>query len=46
MVNARHLFYGISMLDKYKGTGLKKLYIMFGLCDETFSINYAASGRG
>ena len=24
MINARHLFYGISMLDKYKGTGLKK----------------------
>lgn len=42
MVNARHLFYGISMLDKYKGTGLKKPYLIFGLCDETFSINYTA----
>ncbi|MEF3305674.1 azaleucine resistance protein AzlC [Paenibacillus sp. GYB003] len=42
MVNARHLFYGISMLEKYKGTGLKKFYLIFGLCDETFSINYAA----
>lgn len=40
MVNARHLFYGISMLDKYKNVGLKKLYLIFGLCDETFSINY------
>lgn len=38
MVNARHLFYGISMLDKYKGTGKFKPYLIFGLCDETFSI--------
>lgn len=42
MVNARHLFYGISMLDKYSGTGLKKMYLIFGLCDESFSINYTA----
>lgn len=39
MVNARHLFYGISMLDKYKGTGCKKYYLIFGMCDESFSIN-------
>jgi len=39
MVNARHLFYGLSMLEKYRGTGLKKLYLIFGMCDETFSIN-------
>lgn len=42
MVNARHLFYGISMLDKYKGTGKKKLYLIFGMWDESFSINYTA----
>lgn len=42
MINARHLFYGISMLDKYKGTGWKKFYLIFGLCDESFSINYTA----
>lgn len=42
MINARHLFYGISMLDKYKGTGLKKFYLIFGMCDESFSINYTA----
>ena len=42
MINARHLFYGISMLDKYKGTGWKKLYLIFGMCDESFSINYTA----
>jgi 4-azaleucine resistance transporter AzlC len=39
MVNARHLFYGISMLDKYNGTGRKKYYLIFGMCDESFSIN-------
>lgn len=40
MINARHLFYGISMLDKYKGAGIKKIYLIYGLCDESFSINY------
>ena len=39
MLNARHIFYGLSMLDKYKNTGWKKPYLIFGLCDETFSIN-------
>lgn len=39
MVNARHLFYGVSMLEKYRGTGWKKPYLIFGMCDETFSIN-------
>ena len=39
MVNARHIFYGISLLEKYKGTGAKKPYLIFGLCDESFSIN-------
>ena len=42
MINARHIFYGLSMLEKYKGLGLKKLYLIFGLCDETFSINCSA----
>lgn len=42
MINARHVFYGISMLDRYKGMGWKKFYLIFGLCDETFSINYTA----
>lgn len=39
MVNSRHLFYGISMLDKYKNMGLKKPYLIYGMCDESFSIN-------
>lgn len=38
MVNARHLFYGLSLLGKYNETGRKKFYLMFGLTDETFSI--------
>jgi 4-azaleucine resistance transporter AzlC len=42
MINARHLFYGISMLDKFKGLGWKRIYLIFGMCDETFSINYTA----
>lgn len=42
MIQARHLFYGISMLEKYKNTGKKKLYLIFGMCDESFSINYSA----
>lgn len=39
MINARHLFYGLSMLDKYRGTGWRKFYLIFGMCDESFSIN-------
>lgn len=38
MVNARHLFYGISMIDKYKGTGKKKPYLIFALTDETYTL--------
>lgn len=38
MVNARHLFYGISMIDKYKDTGFFKPYLIFGLTDETYSL--------
>lgn len=39
MINARHLFYGISMLDRYNVPGFKKIYLIFGMCDESFSIN-------
>lgn len=38
MINARHLFYGISMLDKYRNMGKKKPYMIFSLTDETFSL--------
>ncbi len=42
MIQARHLFYGIAMLDKFRGMGWKKPYLIFGMCDETFSINCTA----
>ena len=38
MVNARHLFYGISMVDAYSGAGNKKPYLIFALTDETYSL--------
>lgn len=41
VVNARHLFYGISMLERFRGTGRKLPYLVFAMCDETFSLTYA-----
>lgn len=41
-IQSRHIFYGLAMLDKYKGLGIKKLFLVYGLCDETFSINCSA----
>ncbi len=38
LVNARHLFYGISLVDDYKDAGPKKNYMIFGLTDETYSL--------
>lgn len=38
LVNARHLFYGISLIDTYKNAGKKKPYMIFGLTDETYSL--------
>lgn len=38
MVNARHLFYGVSMIEKYKDAGKKKPYLIFSLTDETYSL--------
>lgn len=37
-VNARHLFYGISLVEKYKGAGKRKPYLIFALTDETYSL--------
>ena len=39
MVNARHLFYGISMIGRYQNMGPYKPYLIFGLTDETYSLN-------
>ncbi len=38
LVNARHLFYGISLVETYKDTGKKKPYMIFALTDETYSL--------
>lgn len=38
MVNARHLFYGISMIESYRDMGWRKWYAVFGLTDETYSL--------
>ena len=38
LLNARHIFYGISLLDTYKGAGKQKFYMIFGLTDETYSL--------
>jgi 4-azaleucine resistance transporter AzlC len=43
MVNARHLFYGLSMLEKYKGFCKIKGFLIYTLCDETFSIVSSAT---
>ena len=42
MIQARHLFYGISMLSKYRNMGWKKFYLIYTTSDETFSVNYSA----
>lgn len=38
MVNARHIFYGLSMLEKYKGMGKLRVFLIYVLSDETFSL--------
>lgn len=40
IVNGRHLFYGISIFEKYKNTGWKKFWLVSGMTDESFSVNY------
>lgn len=42
MVGARHIFYGISMLEKYSHMGWKKFYLVYTTSDETFAVNYSA----
>ena len=46
MVNARHLFYSISMVEEYRGAGAKKPYIIFALTDETYSLVCAGAPEG
>ena len=46
MVNARHLFYGISMIGKYQNMGPYRPYLIFGLTDETYSLNCSPLPEG
>ena len=46
LVNARHLFYSISMIDAYKGAGARKPYMIFALTDETYSLVCAGAPDG
>lgn len=39
MIQARHIFYGLTMLKKYKGTGKKQFYLIYAMSDETFAVN-------
>ena len=46
LIQARHLFYGLSMLGKYRGHGWKTPLLIFGMCDESFSINCSVEVAG
>ena len=46
MINARHFFYGLSMLDKYQNTGKAKPYLIFSLTDETYSLVCSPAPEG
>ncbi len=46
MINARHFFYGLSMLDKYQDTGRAKPYLIFSLTDETYSLVCSPAPEG
>lgn len=45
LIQARHLFYGLSLFDTYRGLGWKWFFLIYGLCDETFSIVFTAKRR-
>lgn len=38
LLNFRHIFYGLSMIERYRGVGKRRLYLMFGLTDETYAL--------
>ena len=45
-VQARHLFYGLSMIEKYRGAGKRKIYMIHAITDETYSLHCAENGEG
>ncbi|PID42658.1 MAG: branched-chain amino acid transporter AzlC [Proteobacteria bacterium] len=38
LLNSRHVFYGLSMLARYRAKGMERFYLIFGLTDETYSL--------
>lgn len=46
LVQARHLFYGVSLLEKYRGAGRVKPYLIFGLTDETYALACSGAPEG
>ena len=46
MINARHFFYGLSMLDRYQKAGRAKPYLVFSLTDETYSLVCSPAPEG
>ena len=38
LINFRHLVYGLSMMEKFRGMGLRKFYMIFSLTDETYAL--------
>jgi len=45
-LNSRHIFFGLSVLGRYRARGLKKAYLIFGLTDETYSLITSTEPRG
>jgi 4-azaleucine resistance transporter AzlC len=45
-LNSRHIFFGLSVLGRYRCRGLKKAYLIFGLTDETYSLITSTEPRG
>ena len=46
LLNSRHIFYGLSVLDRYPKGGVLRWYLIFGLTDETYSLITAKAPRG
>lgn len=38
ILNARHAFFGVSFLERWRGLGLKKFFMVYWLTDETYAL--------
>lgn len=43
LINSRHIFYGLSFIDKFKKGGWRYPFLIFSLTDETYSVNLTFS---